>query len=218
MTNAQSHSSTTPRLTPTDVVRAALTVLDAEGIDAVSTRAVASELGVRMNTVLWHVKSKSRLLELMADTIVGEVSLHDLNGTPQRRAADLIRRLRRALLHHRDGARVVAGTFPSEFSTLAVADQLLSNLLKISPSHRDAAWTAWTLFYFTLGLTQEEQSAPARIDELIEAGYTQAEFPSLFAVLDEFTSSEYDARFEYGMAGILTALTRQTAPPDEPST
>nr|WP_245690689.1 hypothetical protein [Sinosporangium album] len=34
-----------------------------------STRAVADRLAVRMNTVLWHVKTKTRLLELMADAI-----------------------------------------------------------------------------------------------------------------------------------------------------
>lgn len=183
-----------------------MTVLDTEGIDRVSTRAVANQLGVRMNTVLWHVKSKSQLLELMADAIVSEVSISDLTGAPRRRATELIRRLRRALLNHRDGARVVSGTFPSETNTLALADQLLTNLLKISASHRDAAWTAWTLVYFTLGLVQEEQSAPAGIDELIDGRLAAAHFPALFTVIDEFTSTDFDARFEYGVTGILSSL------------
>ncbi|WP_435647782.1 TetR family transcriptional regulator [Kitasatospora purpeofusca] len=45
----------------------ALDLLDDQGLDALSTRAVADRLGVRMNTVLRHVKTKARLLELTAD-------------------------------------------------------------------------------------------------------------------------------------------------------
>ncbi|MFC5674896.1 hypothetical protein [Streptomyces incanus] len=37
-----------------------------------------------MNTVLWHVKTKARMLELMADAGVGEIGYADLGG-PLRR-------------------------------------------------------------------------------------------------------------------------------------
>ena len=63
-----------------DVVRTAIEILDERGAEAVSMRAIAQKLDVRMNTVLWHVKTKARLEELMADAIVGGVSL---DGLPQ---------------------------------------------------------------------------------------------------------------------------------------
>ncbi|CAN3978169.1 hypothetical protein KPATCC21470_0792 [Kitasatospora purpeofusca] len=60
-----------PREARTSMVRGwtvnALDLLDDQGLDALSTRAVADRLGVRMNTVLRHVKTKARLLELTAD-------------------------------------------------------------------------------------------------------------------------------------------------------
>lgn len=66
------------KLGPEAVVRAALGLLDERGADAVSVRGTADRLGVRMNTVLWHAKTKSRLLELMADAIAAEVPLDGL--------------------------------------------------------------------------------------------------------------------------------------------
>ncbi|WP_372505885.1 TetR family transcriptional regulator [Actinomadura madurae] len=95
-----------------DVVRAALRVLDEHGAGEVSMRAIARRLGVRMNTVLWHVKSKARLEELMADAIVAGVSLDGLPEHWRERAAEIARRYRRALLAHRDGAAVVAARTP----------------------------------------------------------------------------------------------------------
>lgn len=193
-------------MTPEAVVQAALEVLDDDGVDGVSTRAVANKLDVRMNTVLWHIKTKGRLLELMADAIVGEVATDGLAGDCRERAAELMRRLRRALLSHRDGARVVSGTFPAEPNTLGLADKLLSVLLEDASSSQQAAWTAWALFYFTLGLVQEEQTTPAGINELIARSISQETYPALFLVVDEFVSADFDDRFEYGLTAMLSTL------------
>ncbi|GAA2265152.1 hypothetical protein GCM10010145_43320 [Streptomyces ruber] len=89
---------TADRLEPGTVIRAALERLDEKGLEALSPRAVAARLGVRMNTVLWHVKTKARMLELMADAVLGEVPLDDLPSAPAERARELARRVRRALL------------------------------------------------------------------------------------------------------------------------
>src|SRR5690625_3947930 len=70
-----------------DVVRAAFEVLDGQGIAKLSTRAVAAERNVSMNTVMWHIGSKGRLLALMADAIVGEAAADNLHGDWRGRAA-----------------------------------------------------------------------------------------------------------------------------------
>jgi TetR/AcrR family tetracycline transcriptional repressor len=180
--------------------------LDDEGIEGVSTRAVANKLDVRMNTVLWHIKTKGRLLELMADAIVGEVATEGVEGDGRQRAGELVRGLRWALLSHRDGARVVSGTFPAEPNTLGLADRLLSALLEDSSSGQQAAWTAWALFYFTLGLVQEEQTTPAGINDLIARNISEDAYPALFRVVDEFVSADFDERFEYGLTTMLSSL------------
>src|ERR1044072_7362045 len=96
----------------------------------------------------------------MADAIVAGVSLTGLPSQWHDRAAEITRRYRRALLAHRDGAAVVAGTYAAEPATLDTAEALVSALLDGGLPEREAAWTCWGLIYFVLGLTQEEQALP----------------------------------------------------------
>jgi len=182
-----------------DVVRTALAILDEQGAAAVSMRAIAERLGVRMNTVLWHTKSRARLGELMADAIIGGVSLDGLPGDWRERAAEIIRRYRRALLAHRDGAAVVTGTYAAEPATLDVAEALVGALLDGGWAEREAAWTCWSLVYFTLGLTQEEQAAPDHLTRELEVG----ERPALQRVLPHLGGESFDDRFEYGVGRLI---------------
>lgn len=190
-------------LTREQVVDAALDVLDEGGLENLSTRAIAAELGVSMNTVMWHIHTKDQLLELMAESIVGEVDLANLRGTWHEQAAALLQRLRQAMLGHRDGAMVVAGTFPAMTSTLAFGDRLVGLLIKGFPTLRSAAWTTWSLFYFTLGHVQEEQRAPTTLHDRMPEDMGEHQFPNLHAVLEDFLSVDYDARFTFGVEQIL---------------
>ncbi|MFD0392422.1 TetR/AcrR family transcriptional regulator C-terminal domain-containing protein [Streptomyces nogalater] len=205
MTKKQVSAERGPRLDADAVVRTALELLDDNGLDALSTRAVADRLGVRMNTVLWHVKTKARLLELMADAVAGEVPLDRLPDAPGDRARELVRRYRRALLAHRDGAALVTGTYPAEPHTLRFAEALVGTLLDGGLPEREAAWTMWALVYFTLGLTQEEQSAAARpLDGSLARAVLADTHPALHRTLAHLGARSFDARFEFGLDTILT--------------
>ncbi|WP_210573075.1 TetR/AcrR family transcriptional regulator C-terminal domain-containing protein [Streptomyces sp. GESEQ-4] len=191
------------RLEPGTVIRAALELLDEKGLDALSTRAVADRLGVRMNTVLWHVKTKARMLELMADAVIGEIPLDDLPSSPDERVRELARRYRRALLCHRDGAALVVGTYAAEPHTLRLAETLVAALLDSGRNEREAAWTTWTIVYFTLGLTQEEQAAEGRpLGDRLADAVSEPAHPALHRVLGHLTADSFEERFEYGLAAL----------------
>ena len=54
------------------IVRAGVTVADAEGLEALSMRKVAEQLGVGTMSLYRYVPSKQELLDLMFDTMLGE--------------------------------------------------------------------------------------------------------------------------------------------------
>ncbi|MFE4454840.1 TetR/AcrR family transcriptional regulator C-terminal domain-containing protein [Streptomyces sp. NPDC056796] len=206
MTNKQVGEDTANRLTRATVIGAALQVLEERGLDGLSTRAVADRLGVRMNTVLWHVKTKARMLELMADAVLGTISYGDLPANARPRVRELVGRYRRALLAHRDGASLVAGTYAAEPHTLRFADHLVEALLAAGADERRAAWTAWTVTYFTLGLTQEEQAAPDRHDDRLHLAVAPGEHPALHRVLDHLGPDSFEDRFTFGLDATLSRL------------
>jgi AcrR family transcriptional regulator len=54
-----------------DIAQAAIAVADADGLEAVSMRRVAAELGLGTMSLYHYVRSKDELLDLMADGIMG---------------------------------------------------------------------------------------------------------------------------------------------------
>jgi AcrR family transcriptional regulator len=71
-----------PALSRDQIVRAAIKLADEHGLDAVSTRRIATTLGSGPTSMYWHVPSKADLYELMFDAALGEVKL------PERLSAD----------------------------------------------------------------------------------------------------------------------------------
>jgi AcrR family transcriptional regulator len=88
-----------PTLSREAIVRAAVAVADAEGLDAVSIRRVATELGARAMSLYTYIARKEDLLDLMADEVAAE-TVPDL-PLPQdwREATIAIARLERQAAH-----------------------------------------------------------------------------------------------------------------------
>ncbi|MFI6768028.1 TetR/AcrR family transcriptional regulator C-terminal domain-containing protein [Streptomyces sp. NPDC050355] len=206
MTKKQERPATRTRLDTRTVVRAALDLLDEKGADAVSVRGTADRLGVRMNTVLWHAKTKTRLLELMADAIIAEAPLDALPSAWDERVAALARRYRRALLTRRDGAAIVTGTYAAEPATLRFAEAMVEALLAGGLPEREAVWACWTVVYFALGLTQEEQALSTADGERFTQALAAGVYPSLARTAPHLRDASFDDRFEYGLTRILRSL------------
>lgn len=98
------------------VIEAALALLDEVGLEAITTRKLAQKLGVESATLYWHFKNKASLLEEMASAVLAK---HHSLPVPEDIAewanwlAENARSFRRALLAHRDGALLHAGTSPA---------------------------------------------------------------------------------------------------------
>ncbi|RFS81535.1 TetR/AcrR family transcriptional regulator [Actinomadura spongiicola] len=62
-----------PKLTRAAIVEAAIKIADAEGLDAVSIRRIANELGVRAMSLYTHIDAKEDIFDLMYDEVAKEV-------------------------------------------------------------------------------------------------------------------------------------------------
>jgi AcrR family transcriptional regulator len=66
-----------PSVTREQIAAAGLAIADADGLDAVSMRRVAAELGLGTMTLYHYVRTKDDLFQLMGDTIMGELHVPD---------------------------------------------------------------------------------------------------------------------------------------------
>jgi AcrR family transcriptional regulator len=62
------------------IVRAAIELLDAEGLTALSMRRLATRLGSGATSIYWHVANKEELLELVMDEVLGEMAASGERG------------------------------------------------------------------------------------------------------------------------------------------
>jgi AcrR family transcriptional regulator len=91
-----------PVLSRDGIVDAAIRIADAEGLEAVSIRRVASDLGVRPMSLYTHIERKEDLLTLMRDRVNVEVLLGDELPDDWRAAlTGIARRTRDVVLRHR---------------------------------------------------------------------------------------------------------------------
>ena len=74
-------------LTRDQIVRTAVAILDAEGVDGLSMRRLGAELGSAATAVYWHVRSKDDLVVLAGDQVWDEIELPDVGALGWRAAA-----------------------------------------------------------------------------------------------------------------------------------
>lgn len=80
-------------LTAHQIVRAAVDIADAEGLQAVSMRRVAAALGVGVMSLYHHVPSRAELVRLMADAVFGEETLPEPGSDGWRARLEAVARL-----------------------------------------------------------------------------------------------------------------------------
>lgn len=193
-----------------NVVEEALRFLDSEGLDQLTMRKLGAALNVQGGALYRHFPNKEALLDAVADKIVEGVGdpLPDAPWPEQIRI--LANRLHGMLTRHRDGARVVAGTFAPGVNTIIGTDTAVRVLCGAGLPPAQAGWASFALFYYVLGHAIEEQ-AQLRLppdhdwrsrNERISINVS----PQYAAALDALTRTDPVERFEYGLNIFIEGL------------
>jgi AcrR family transcriptional regulator len=206
------------------VVEAAVGVLDAEGLEAVTLRRVAHELGVGAASLYAYVDSKDALVELMLDHVLGEVDLSDLpDERPwQEQTKDLIRRMHVTFVAHGDIARATLGRIPSGPNALHGMETMLAVLRRSDLPDQVVAY-AGDLIGLVVGAAAFEDSLfkdGVAFDEMLRyigefrvylESLPARRFPNLVELAGPLTrvSPDEDERFAFMLNVIVDGLAAQ---------
>jgi AcrR family transcriptional regulator len=155
-------SSVARGLTKAGIVSAALEILDEEGLEGLTVRAVAARLGVQAPALYWHVRDKQTLIDEMGTEVWRQIR-DDLDVLPadicwNEEMKELAEITRRRLLAHRDGAKVFSGTYLMDASLLERQEDGFARMLAQGFSLRGAVRVYQLIYSFTVGFCIEEQS------------------------------------------------------------
>lgn len=117
-------------LTPSGIAAAALTVIDREGLDALTMRSVASALGMGTMSLYRYVEGREALESLVVDTVMRGIELQAPSSSAKwtTRVMGLMARVREAVLQHPAVAPLLLTRRHSTTGTLAWGEALLGLL------------------------------------------------------------------------------------------
>ena len=216
------------RLSRERIVTCAMAIADAEGIEALSMRRVASELGATPMALYNHVAGKDELLNEIAGELLKEI---DTSGIDPSDWAGSIKtgytEFRRVLLRHPNLLPVMQRKTEMSVEAMRPIELAVALFRSAGFSAEDAMHAHWTLSGYTMGHVLWQMTTPLLEEEDEESGgFTSqmkahglrlrallppAEFPCLLASLPSLEEYDEDAAWEFGIDSIIEGFKSKLA-------
>ncbi|MDX3075058.1 TetR/AcrR family transcriptional regulator [Streptomyces sp. MI02-7b] len=201
-----------PLLSRERIVAAALALVDAEGLAAVSTRRLAAELGVSGPSLYNHFTTKDGILDAVADAVVAEVDLAMFEDGRDWRDAlvDWARSYRAALAAHPHIVPFLAQGPGRRPAGLRMADAVFGGMMAAGWPPAHATRVGALMRYFVAG-SALGSFARGFVDDA--SAYDPADYPHLGQahLLAEHQQRVDEGAFETGLRALVDGLAVQFA-------
>jgi AcrR family transcriptional regulator len=198
------------------IVEAALRVLDEGGLEALSMRRVAEDLGAGAASLYWHVASKEQLLTFVLDRVIAEIPLPERDPERwQEQIRQFARDGRAAFLRYRDVARASMGRMPEGPNFLRVVEWQLALLHEAGIPPRATAWFGDVLALYVGAHALEhnvgtpEHMSGEQAETMFQdymASLPPEQFPTLLALMPDVMAGDAEERFEFGLDLLIGGL------------
>jgi AcrR family transcriptional regulator len=206
------------------VVAEALTIIGADGAQALSMRALAARLGVVPGALYRYVRGKEQLYDLVLDAVLREADCRADAGAPwTAQVASVAHCLRAVLESHPGTAALLKTRDPLSPTSLDLAEAFLAPLLSAGLPGREAALAFRVVYDYTLGFALADPTSPAeqRLRDTVTKDQLHAffralpvdRFPALSACGLHAWDGDRDQRFTAGLETLLRGIeARRPAP------
>jgi AcrR family transcriptional regulator len=192
-------------------VKAALRIVDREGLPALSMRRLGASLGVDPMAIYYHVPNKTALYDAIVEAIMSEIviSIEEQGKAPIERLKAAARAYRDALLAHPNALPVVAARPIRTTDSLRPIEWMLGILIEQGLPLRMAMAAVNTCGHYILGSVQSYVPHLTNIPmhdhgELTREELSQEEFPNLCKVLAVSAMDHpFETEFEIGLDALL---------------
>ena len=203
------------------ILRTAVALADREGLEKLSMRRLAEELGAGAMSLYYYVPNKERLIDGMIDVVFSEIELPSAKidwKTALRRRA---RSTREALNRHRWAVGLMEGRANDGEASARLHDAVLGCLREAgfsieltvqAYSVQDAYIYGFALQESALPFESAEESAAVADEQGWDAEALAAQYPYLAEVVAGHVAKvgyDFTEAFEYGLDLILDGLERR---------
>jgi len=196
-------------LTRDRIIEAALRVMDAEGLEAVTMRRIGRELGVEAMSLYNHVEDKDDILEGVTERVMNEFEFPTSTGDWADDARAMSREWRRLLDLHPSVCQLLAERHKplDGLATFRAMDSALGVLRRAGLSALDAAQAFNALGSYILGFVMMEQGLMlgnddddhARGHDLAIDALEGSGLVNVMECLPHFADCTTDQQFDFGL-------------------
>jgi TetR/AcrR family tetracycline transcriptional repressor len=212
-----------PGLTRADVLAAAARILERDGYDALTTRNLAAELGVKSASLYWHFRTKEELEDLLADEMLADFNVDGPSRDDwQEELREGAFRFFKHLLSKRDVGRLCAGRLVTGPNTLRWMERGLGIFRRAGLNDRDAAFASHAVHVYIQGFVIFQQAplsalqakglSPAEILNATKKTFARlpaATYPNIVALADALTEGDPDGRFLFGLDCLIAGIVQR---------
>ncbi|OMB93058.1 TetR family transcriptional regulator [Mycobacterium sp. NS-7484] len=205
-----------PRSIDADVVLdAAARLIESDGVEAFSMRALAERIGVAVTSIYWHVGGRDALFDSLVDSLLTEMAGLPMDGaTPSDRIAALARNQRSLLIQRQHLLAIAHERDRTPMLFLPVQQRLAAELAEAGVTGTQAALVLRAVQVHVISSAVMQFSAvrgPLHQEE--DPSLWTAAWPDQELVAALQSPTDYDAVFEYGLDALLAPLAQSDAGP-----
>lgn len=208
-----------PGLTRALITEAALRLADARGVENLSMRALAKELGVEAMSLYNHVRNKDDLLDAVVDTVVGRIVLPNSGGDWKDELRRRAQSMRTVFLAHPWAPPLIVGRINIGPNMLAFNEATLGCLRVAGFSYVQADHAMNALDSLIYGFHLLERSLPVQPEDYADAALTHLpeidpdRYPHFCALGQMVAEGAYDGvnQMAFGLDLLLDALAANLA-------
>jgi AcrR family transcriptional regulator len=199
-------------LSPDGIFRAALRLVDAAGLDALTMRRLATELGVATMSLYSHVPTKDDLVVGMVDLATREIRLPEATAEPWEAWKTITREFRRVSLLHPNLVGLIVLRPPRGAQGLRTLEAALDALRRAGIPASRAASAYRLAASFAIGFVTLESRFFRPVEPTAAADVTPidpSELPRIGEVARYLVDWDADVEFEAGldaMMGVMRGL------------
>ncbi|HUQ61327.1 TetR/AcrR family transcriptional regulator [Lentzea sp.] len=195
------------------IVAKALELLDEHGMQKLSMRTLAAQLGAAPMSLYWHVPTKDALIELCLDAVYGEFDLPEPDAEWEPALRGMMHELRHLAQKHPWWVRGIG-----EFTTIgpnavAMADSMLGPLRAAGLSMAEASLSASTVSSYVMGFAIAEVNFASRgkmdqppPDLRKIADLYREKHPRYVEMLDDPAVWSLEGQFEFGLDCVIDGI------------
>lgn len=203
--HAESKGASVVPMSRRRIAKAALGLANREGVESLTMKRLAAELGRQPPSLYNHIRNKQDLIEAMRSLIDEQIDTSAFAHMEWRAAMEVwARNYLRVFSEHSELVIVMATTAISDPVTLSSYEKVVTNLVASGWRRGQAVAVMRTVEAFVLGSALDLVAS----DTLLSRATVPPEYVELYANLDPASSTLWNAQaaFELGLSSLLDGL------------